>query len=381
MIALLLAALARGETIQRVVLETPAGARQPQFAVARARIGETPGIGIEQLVDSVYVVYGTPNTVHVCISKDSGASFEPAWKVGAVGSLALGMRRGPRIAIVGQSIVITAIAGEKGGGRDEDVVSWHSTDQGGSWTYDGRIHEVAGAAREGLHALAAGPKDELFCVWIDLAKDAPRICGASSAGDRLGRWSETRIVFADPDGICPCCHPSVAFDAKGRLYVMWRGHDGASRDMVVATSDDLGKTFSRPTKLGTGTWKLEACPMDGGALQVSGGRLRSVWRRESEIFRAELAGPERKLGAGEQPSLALGQDGEYFAWLERRGGSLMLLRPGEKDPIRIDEHANDPVLVSGPRGGAPVLAAWESGSGDATRIVVARLDGPAAKKQ
>jgi hypothetical protein len=237
------------------------------------------------------------------------------------------------------------------------------------------VNEVAGAAREGLHAMAVGPKNDFFCVWIDLAKDEPRICGAVSPGDAGRGWSSTRVVFGDAEGICPCCAPSAAFDASGRLYVMWRGHDGASRDMVVATSDDLGRTFSKPTKLGTGTWKLEACPMDGGAIAVGGGRLRSVWRRESSVFRTEIAGPERKLGDGEQPGIAFGREGEYVAWLERRGGPLVLLRPHEEKPIQLDEQANDPVLASGVLHRAPVVAAWESGTSDAPRIVVARLDG------
>ena len=144
--------------------------------------------------------------------------------------------------------------------------------------------------------------------------------------------------------------------------------------MVVAYSDDRGLTFSQPTKLGTGTWKLEACPMDGGAIDVGGGFLRTIWRRESSIFRAELSGSERKLGDGEQPTIVVGGDGEYAAWLERRGGRLMLLPPRAESPISLDEHANDPVLTAGVLSKSRVYATWESGPSDAPRIVVARID-------
>jgi len=373
MIPLLLTVLLAGDGPRIVALETPAGARQPQVGVSRTT-RHVEGTRFDATVVDVYVVCGTKDAVHVSVSRDGGESFEPARKIGDVGALALGLRRGPRIALAGEALVVTAIAGAKGGGQDEDVLAWHSTDRGASWTYDGRVNEVAAAAREGLHALAGGPKGELFCAWIDVSKEGPRICGASSSSDSLGRWSETRVVFGEPDGICPCCHPSAAFDAKGRLFVMWRGHDGGSRDMVVATSDDLGATFTKPAKLGEGTWKLEACPMDGGAIVFGGGRLRSVWRRESQIFRAETTGAERPIGEGEQPSLAFAPDGEYDAWLARRGGALLLLRPRASEPIRLDEQASDPVLATGVSVHAPVYAAWESGPVAEPRIVVARVD-------
>lgn len=155
---------------------------------------------------------------------------------------------------------------------------------------------------------------------------------------------------------------------------MWRAQDHGSRDMVVARSDDLGLSFSKPTKFGTGSWKLEACPMDGGAVVFGGSDLRSVWRRESRIYHADLAGPEREIGRGEQPSMAFGRDGEYVAWLERREGALMVLLPRGKDPIHLDDQANDPVLASGASFRSPVIATWESGPRDAPNIVVARLD-------
>jgi hypothetical protein len=381
MIASLLVAFACGET-HPVVLVTPAGARQPRVAIARSTPEDRDGFGIEEkeLADSIYVVFGTNDSVDVSISRDGGVTFGGSRTVGRIGSVALGMRRGPRIVAAGETIVITAIAA--GGDRAGDVVSWHSKDQGATWTYDGRVNEAAGAAREGLHALAVGPRDEVFCVWIDLEKGTPRICGSRSSSERVGQWSKTAVIFADSEGICPCCHPSAAFDAKGRLYVMWRGHDGESRDMVVAMSNDRGETFTEPTKLGTGTWKLEACPMDGGSIDSGGGTLRSVWRRESSIFRAELSAQERKLGDGEQPSIVFGKNGEYVAWLERRGGPLLLLSPSAKDPIRLDEHASDPDLAAGPHSESPVFATWESGTSDAPKIVVARLDGvtvPAGK--
>lgn len=378
MIALLAAAIAIAQSFEPVVLATPAGARQPQVAV-RGR-GLPAGLRCEGWEPSgnadrdVYVVYGTPGAVQVNVSTDLGATFSGPREVGRVGALALGHRRGPRIAIAGDTIVVTAIGGEKGGGTDEDILSWRSNDRGASWVSDGRVNRFVGAAREGLHATAAGPGG-IYCVWIDLEKDHPRICIAQSDEARTSGWGSANVVFGDPAGICPCCPPSITVDALGKVYVMWRGRNGGSRDMVIATSNDQGFTFSAPTKLGSGTWTIDACPMDGGAIASGGGRVRSVWRRESTIFRADMLGPERELGRGEQASLVVGTDGEYIVWLERRGENLMLLRPRSQEPMLLDPSANDPALAAGSPSRAPVFLTWESGPSDAPRIVVARLDG------
>jgi hypothetical protein len=250
-----------------VVLDTPEGAREPQVAVGHRLwqdVGSGPG-GTTPLCATVYVTCGTKSGVYVVASRYCCAVFDPAKRIASVGSLALGMRRGPRVAVSGETVVVTAIAGEQGGGRDGDLLCWRSTDEARTWTTAERINTNAGTAREGLHAMAAGPKAELFCVWIDLALETPRLCGSVST-DSGAHWSPARPVTGDSDRICPCCHPSVAFDANGQVWVLWRGDRDGARDMFVAQSKDHGSTFSSPTKVGTGTWKLDACPMDGGAL-------------------------------------------------------------------------------------------------------------------
>ncbi|KAJ3054740.1 hypothetical protein HK102_011471, partial [Quaeritorhiza haematococci] len=49
---------------------------------------------------------------------------------------------------------------------------------------------------------------------------------------------------------------------------MWRNSLKGARDLFLADSSDGGRTFSPAEKLGRGTWPLNACPMDGGAVAV-----------------------------------------------------------------------------------------------------------------
>ncbi len=139
--------------------------KQPQVAVdARGRI---------------YVVFGRGNTVRLAASTDGGKTFDVN-TVGEVGSLALGMRRGPRVAATESSIVVTAIGGREGKGRDGDVLAWRSKDGGKTWAGPTRVNAVEGSAREGLHGMAAAPDGRVFCTWLDLRDKKTEIQGSLS---------------------------------------------------------------------------------------------------------------------------------------------------------------------------------------------------------
>lgn len=139
--------------------------------------------------------------------------------------------------------------------------------------------------------------------------------------------------------------------------ILWAGN----RDMYTATSKDGGKTFSKASKLGTVTWELDACPMDGGCISVApSGSISTAWRRDDDIFLTSAALPRGELiGSGRQPWIATTLKGEYVAWVSSKGGDLMLLSPGHHHPARLSAGADDPVVVTGPQG-KTVIVAWES---------------------
>jgi hypothetical protein len=320
-------------------------AKQPQAAVdSRGRI---------------YIAFGRGSTVRLAASADGGKSFDID-TVGEVGSLALGMRRGPRVAATGDSVVVTAIGGKAGKGRDGDVLAWRSTDGGKSWAGPTRVNAEEGSAREGLHGMAAGPEGRVFCTWLDLRSKKTEIYGSLSK-DGGATWEPDALVYRSPDGsVCECCHPSAAFGPDGTLHVMWRNSLKGARDLYLASSSDGGKTFRASEKLGRGTWPLKACPMDGGAVAAGPeGRVETVWMRAGAMFASTPGEAERSLGRGVQGWNAFGTEGPYSVWLEKRPGKLIALLPGEAAPIALSESANDPVIAASPNGRGPVVAAWE----------------------
>jgi len=306
----------------------------------------------------VVMTYGAGNAVYFTSSNDGGSTWTRPVVVAAKGKMSLGMRRGPRIAISGESIVISAVVGERGGGADGDLIIWMSADGGKTWSAGKAINEVPGSAREGLHSMAAGGKNTLFATWLDLRSKGTTLYGAVSH-DGGKTWSGNRLVYASPSGsICECCHPTAVVDQQGLIYVMFRNSLEGNRDMYVVRSDDGGKTFSSAQKVGSGSWKLNACPMDGGSLAVaSGGRVATVWRRDGNIFYSGLGGEEELLGSGRQPVVVSTNRDDVIAWTQ--GKTLMWVRTSERTVRRLDGEAAFVSLVSLPNGN--VLLAGERG--------------------
>jgi len=267
-------------------------ARQPQVAVDEA--------------GRVFVAFGVGDTIRCAASADGGRTFE-ARTVGSAGVLALGMRRGPRIAAAGKTVVVTAVCGTEGKGRDGDLLAWRSADAGRTWAGPARVNSIAGSAREGLHGMAGGPGGAVFCTWLDLRDKGSQIYGARSR-DGGATWEPDHLIYRAPGGkVCECCHPSAALAPDGTVCVMWRNQLEGARDLYLARSADGGRSFGPAEKLGRGTWLLNACPMDGGAVAVGpDGAVESAWTRAGAVYLARPGAAEHRLGPGVQGWIAAG---------------------------------------------------------------------------
>lgn len=329
------------------------GAIQPQVAVSPKGI--------------VYVAYGKGTSIYCSVSADDILIFKTPREIASLPKLALGLRRGPRITASDRTVVISAISHAEG-----NVYAWISMDGGNTWAAPVRINEVEMSAREGLHAMAGGGNGNVHITWLDLRNKQTELWGATSNNGGQ-RWGANLLIYKSPDGhICECCSPAIAAGPGGKVWAMWRNWLDGARDTYIAASVDGGKTFGAGKKLGTGTWPLKGCPMDGGHLVVTpAGEPLTAWRREMSIYAASKSGPEKLLSAqGMQPVVAYAKGTPYYLWQE--GSKLMLQQGTERAKVLADPGAFPAIASTSPN--MPPVVVWESITNGVKTIMAQQLE-------
>lgn len=317
--------------------------RQPQLAASNG---------------TVAIVFGSGESIWLARSTDNGRTFATPAKVGDLTRMGLGRHRGPRVVLSGNTIVVSAISHESG-----NLMAWRSIDNGKTWSKPEVINDVPKAAQEGLHAMTADAAGAIATVWLDDRTAPGKRLFAAFSKDGGATWSKNVMLYESPAGtICECCHPSLLALGRGEFAAMWRNKLDGSRDFYVLRIRD-GKPAGTAVKQGQGTWKLEACPMDGGGIALSKGELITAWRREKDVYLYEPGKPEVKLATGQDVALAANAKGAYSIWTT--GKTVEVRVPGAATPVKLSDNGAFPSLVALPDGA--VLAAWEENGAIATR--------------
>jgi hypothetical protein len=319
--------------------------------------------------DMIGLAFGAGNDIYYSFSVNDGEHFSRPVKIETKGRMSLGRHRGPRIAYQSGNVIISAVVGKQGGGQDGDILAWRSSDNGKSWLAPVRVNDVPGAAREGLHSMSAG-NGWVLAVWLDLREKGTRIYGSRSE-DGGATWSKNFLVYESPDGsVCECCHPTVLVGPTAKLYVMWRNALGGSRDMYMASSSNGGRTWDPAKKVGNESWKLDACPMDGGGITLSGqGKPYAAFRKDKEIHYSTPGSVERMLGEGKDPSIASGlNEALYVVWTSPTGAIEGITSKENKVKTLAAKGAYPQVVFTGHQ----ALAFWEEEDGIGMGVVEGR---------
>jgi hypothetical protein len=288
--------------------------------------GAQPQITFDQ-TGTVRVVYGNADKIYCATSLDNGVTFSKVKLVGEVKEMHLGMFRGPQVASSRNYTLVSAM--DKRG----SLHIFQLNHQSGEWTEKKFANDLEGSAPEGLMSLAADQRDNFYAVWLDIRDDKKnKICYASTT-DHGNTWSKNKIVYQSPDKtVCECCKPSIAV-SKSKVLIMFRNWINGSRDLYLLQSDDLGGSFRTAIKLGTGTWKLNGCPMDGGGLAIdSKNNISTVWQRDGTIYFARPNEMEEQIGAGRNCSLSDAEN-PIITWNNGKKLKVKELKTGkEYDP-------------------------------------------------
>lgn len=333
----------------------------PPIPFSLTGTGRQPRIAVSPDGAVAAVAYGIKDeqsgTVYCMVSADGGKTWASPNPVGTIPKLALGMRRGPQVAIGGGRIAVLAISHDTG-----DLLAWTSTDLGRTWSAPAAVNDAPKSAEEGLHAVAAAPTGTVLAVWLDHRDGGQQQLAGSRLEPGATAWTANQAIYQSPDGhICECCHPFAAADAAGDFFVAWRNSLGGARDMYLLVSTDGGRNFGKERKLGNGTWRLEGCPMAGPwVAAASPDQVVSAWPRKDRVYRSTPQMPEASMGLGKQPAVALGLGGEFMIW--NRDGDLRLKHPSHDTSESLGPGAY-PAIASPPDGRGPVIAVWETADG------------------
>ena len=174
-------------------------------------------------------------------------------------------------------------------------------------------------------ALAADGEN-VFAIWLDLRGDHHNKIFGAKSGDGGKTWSKNKLIYTSLDStVCECCKPSLVMRGND-VYVMFRNWLNGNRDPYFVHSADGGNSFGNAQKLGKGSWALNGCPMDGGAITISNdGILQTVWNRKGVIYACEPGKDEKELGKGRNCGMESMNGKEIYAWVDT--GEIVVVTP------------------------------------------------------
>ena len=307
--------LTTGTSILTVVIALSCAERSADkgFIIAT---GQMPNLAKDSK-NSLHLVYGNGDSIMYAFSTNDGQLFSSPVMVNVLPNLAASHMRGPQVAATSDGILVIAC------NSSGDIYSYVKDDKG-NWIQTAKVNDVDTVAKEGLMALSADAQNA-FAVWLDLRDKHNKIFGAKS-NDGGRTWSRNYLIYGSPDSaVCECCKPSVVMKGD-HVYVMFRNWLNGNRDLYLIQSSDGGNSFGQAQKLGAGSWKLDGCPMDGGALVLdNGGRVQTVWKRHDKIYTCEPGNDEVEVGEGRNCTMEIIGEKNIYAWTKR--GKVVILKP------------------------------------------------------
>ncbi len=281
-------------------------------------VGKMPALA-KDANDNMHVVYGSGDSLLYVYSNDKGNTFSQPVVIDTLQGLVASATRGPQIAATKNFIVVIAV------NKEGNIFSYTKA-QSGKWLRTAKVNDEAEVDKEGFLGLSSDGDNNLFSIWTDLrGNQRNKIFGARST-DAGATWQKNRLVYASPDStICECCKPSVAMQGS-HVYVMFRNWLQGTRDLYLIQSENAGESFGEAKKLGNGSWKFNACPMDGGGLAIAANAVaQTVWRREDKIYAAQPGEGEKFLGEGKGCTIETISGKNIYAWSDKDENIICVL--------------------------------------------------------
>jgi hypothetical protein len=281
-------------------------------------------------------------------------------------------------------------------GPDPDAsqvrLTW-SKDQGRTWSRPISPHHDGTKTEHGFVSLFQSPNAGLGVVWIDgRATDPEKETGDMSLRaavyDANGKQLSETVV--NPR-LCECCSTAATPTPEG-VAVAYRNRNADEvRDIYVSRL--VGGHWVAPTDVHKDGWKLDACPINGPAINALGNNAAVAWfmakndRGQAFVAFSHDAGrsfdpPVRVDDAGSlgRMGVAMLADGSAaVTWIEsskpRSQLRLRIVKPsGERSaPVTITDAAGGERYPRIAQAGNELLLSWTEGNEKSSQVRTARL--------
>jgi len=235
-----------------------------------------------------------------------------------------------------------------------------SADGGTSWSAPMSPHDDGTPTEHGFVTLfAAG--GAMQAVWLDGRNTggghdhAAGTAGAMSVrGATIGADGKRAGTDVEIDArVCDCCQTDAALTDEGPVVVYRDRSEREIRDIALVRYGEGG--WSVPVHVHEDGWKIDACPVNGPAIDARGRTVVVAWFTAPDVPRVRLAfsrdagrtfAPPIEVAHGDlagRVDVVLLEDGRAIvSWLEHSAGRAGI----RAQPFRHDGPAGAPVVVA-----------------------------------
>ncbi|MCM2310867.1 MAG: hypothetical protein NDI84_05635 [Steroidobacteraceae bacterium] len=231
-----------------------------------------------------------------------------------------------------------------------DVRIAMSTDAGATWTAAATPHDDGTPTEHGFVTLFAATGGAR-AVWLDGRHTAGGHAHESSGNGAMTLRST--VVGADgrPVGsgeeidarVCDCCGTDAAVTADGPVLVYRDRSEREVRDIALVRS--VHGQWSAPVRVHADEWTIDACPVNGPAIDARGRTVVVAWFTAPDVPRVRLAfshdagrsfAPPIEVASGDpvgRVDVVLLEDGRAIAsWLQQTtAGAQIRAQPFDRD--------------------------------------------------
>jgi hypothetical protein len=169
-----------------------------------------------------------------------------------------------------------------------------SSDGGTSWSAPMSPHDDGTPAEHGFVTLLA-TGNAAQAVWLDgrhTGGGHDHAAGAAGAmtvrSAKIGTDGRRSGVDVEIDGrACDCCQTDATLTAEGPVVVYRDRGDGEVRDIALVRYG--GGRWSEPVPVHDDGWEIDACPVNGPAIDARGRTVAVAWFTAPDVPRVRLA--------------------------------------------------------------------------------------------